>query len=261
MPSAVDTVSAMVDGAARSVESVAHVPIQVSNVASIPVESAFGSTGIMVNRSALASGVESGSLLTVVPAGGVATGEGIVDAVALAAALAAGAAQGIANAGGPLFQVAPPALVPSVTGLDLGGAQAISFELVAAAKKATVVLIVEATLGSLLGGSTPVEEFPVGGPSVASAQLPSLGRVGVVPANRKIETLSDVVTRVSVEIARGTVRVHDLVSMAQGTVFELDREAGDAVDVRVNGAMVARGDIVVVGKNVGVRITKITGEE
>jgi flagellar motor switch protein FliN/FliY len=49
--------------------------------------------------------------------------------------------------------------------------------------------------------------------------------------------------------------------MAQGTVFELDREAGDAVDVRVNGAMVARGDIVVVGKNVGVRITKITGEE
>jgi len=45
--------------------------------------------------------------------------------------------------------------------------------------------------------------------------------------------------------------------MTRGSVFELDREAGDAVDVLVNGAMIARGDIVVVGKQLGVRITKV----
>jgi flagellar motor switch protein FliN/FliY len=119
----------------------------------------------------------------------------------------------------------------------------------------------EATLGPLLGGSVPVDEPSMGGPSVAPATLPSLDRAAVVPANRNIEILSDVVTRVSVEIACGTAEVGDLVSMTRGSVFELDREAGDAVDVLVNGAMVARGDIVVVGKQLGVRITKVCGAE
>lgn len=118
-----------------------------------------------------------------------------------------------------------------------------------------------ATLGSLTGGSVPVDEPPVGGPSVAPAQLPDLNRAAVVPTNRKVETVADVATRVSVEIARGTTQVGDLVNMARGSVFELDREAGDAVDVLVNGAMIARGDIVVVGKQLGVRITKICGPD
>ncbi|MGA9595242.1 MAG: FliM/FliN family flagellar motor switch protein [Acidimicrobiia bacterium] len=101
----------------------------------------------------------------------------------------------------------------------------------------------------------------MGGPSVAPANLPNLDRAGVVPARHDIEILSDVPTRVSVEIARGTAQVEKLVSMTRGSVFELDREAGDAVDVLVNGAMIARGDIVVVGKQLGVRITKVCETE
>jgi len=83
----------------------------------------------------------------------------------------------------------------------------------------------------------------------------------VVPANHQIETIAEVSTRLSVEIARGTAAVGDLVNMTRGSVFELDREAGDAVDVLVNGAMIARGDIVVIGKQLGVRITKISGSD
>jgi flagellar motor switch protein FliN/FliY len=86
-----------------------------------------------------------------------------------------------------------------------------------------------------------------------------MNRVTVVPTDRGIETIADVATRVSVEIARGTAQVGDLVKMARGSVFELDREAGDAVDVLVNGAMIARGDIVVIGKQLGVRITRVCG--
>lgn len=119
----------------------------------------------------------------------------------------------------------------------------------------------EATLGSLLGGSVPVDEPPMGGPSVAPANLPDLTRANVVPASRRIETIADVATRVSVEIARGSAQVGDLVNMARGSVFELDREAGDAVDVLVNGEMIARGDIVVIGKQLGVRITKVCGAD
>jgi flagellar motor switch protein FliN len=114
-----------------------------------------------------------------------------------------------------------------------------------------------ATAGSSLEGSIPVDEPSKGGPSVAPADLPNLDRAAVVPAYHDIEVLSNVATRLSVEIARGTAQVEKLVGMTRGSVFELDREAGDAVDVLVNGAMIARGDIVVVGKQLGVRITKV----
>jgi flagellar motor switch protein FliN/FliY len=47
--------------------------------------------------------------------------------------------------------------------------------------------------------------------------------------------------------------------MTRGSVFELDREAGDPVDILVNGATIARGDIVVVGNQLGVRLTEVCG--
>lgn len=253
----VDVLSVMVESAAHAVEAVVGGPIQIESAQMIPADQAVAGVGTMMNRSQLTADGSTGSLITVVPAGGLVTAAGIVDARTLAGALADGVAAGIAAAGGPVCQQSAPTLVASAAGLNLTGMQAVAFDLLAGARTVSVVLIVEATLGSLLGGSIPVDEPAMGGPSVAPAQLPSLDRVGIVPANRPIETLKDVVARVSVEIARGTVHVRDLVTMGPGTVFELDREAGDAVDVRVNGAMVARGDIVVIGKQLGVRITRI----
>jgi flagellar motor switch protein FliN/FliY len=253
----VDVLSLILQAAAHAVETVAGGPIQIETAQMVPADRAVAAAGTMMNRSHLTAGGASGSLITVVPAGGLVTDAGIVDAGTLAGALADGVAAGIAAGGGPACRLSAPTLVASTVGLDLTGMEAVAFDLLAGARTASVVLIVEATLGSLLGGSIPVDEPAMGGPSVAPAQLPSLDRVGIVPANRPIETLKDVVTRFSVEIARGTVHVRDLVSMGPGSVFELDREAGDAVDVRVNGAIVARGDIVVIGKQLGVRITKI----
>jgi flagellar motor switch protein FliN/FliY len=249
----------MVEATVPAVAAVAGIPVQAGPPVTVSPAQAIATSGSMMNRSQFTSGAGSGSLLTIVPAGGLITASGAVDAVTLAGALAAGAADGIVAGGGPLFQVSPPSLVASSAGLDVSGAEAVVFDLLAGGRKVPVILIVEATLGSLVGGSLPVEEPAVREPRVAAAQLPSLDRAGVVPADRSIETLSDVVTRFSVEIARGTVHVRDLVSMRPGSVFELDREAGDAVDVLVNGTMVARGDIVVVGKQLGVRITKIYG--
>ncbi len=253
--------AAMAEATADAVTAVAGVPVQAGDPVAVSPEQAIAASGSMMNRSQFATGAGSGSLLTVVPAGGLVTASGVVDAVTLAGTLANAVADGIVAAGGPLFQISPPSLVASSAGLDVTGAEAILIDLTAGATKVPIILIVEATLGSLVGGSLPVEEPAVGGPSVAPAQRPNLDRATVVPGNRSIETLSDVVTRLSVEIARGTVHVRDLVTMGPGSIFELDREAGDAVDVRVNGAMVARGDIVVVGKQLGVRITKIYGGE
>ncbi len=256
-PQSVDVLSVMVESATRAVAEAAGTAIHVGQVVAIPATEAIGAAGMMINRSQLTAGSNAGSLLTIVPASGLVSADAALDAMKLTDALVTGAVAGIASAGGPLFQAPSPQLISSAAGLDVTGAEAFAFDLVAGTRSITVLWVVEATLGALLGGSIPVDE-PVGeGPSVAPAALPDLGRVGTVGADRDLNVLSDVVTRLSVEIAKGTVQVRDLVSMAPGSIFELDREAGEAVDILVNGSMIARGDIVVVGKQLGVRITQV----
>ncbi len=211
-----DILSVMVEATVPAVAAVAGIPVQAGPPVTVSPAQAIATSGSMMNRSQLTAGAGSGSLITIVPAGGLVTARGAVDARTLAGALADGAAAGIAAAGGPVCQQSAPTLVASAAGLNLTGMQAVAFDLLAGARTVSVVLIVEATLGSLLGGSIPVDEPAMGEPSVAPAQLPSLDRVGIVPANRPIETLKDVVTRFSVEIARGTVHVRDLVTMGPG---------------------------------------------
>ncbi len=253
----VDLVSAMVQSAAQSLGEAVGTQIHVGQVVAVPAAEAIGAPGMMINRSQLSAGSDIGSLLTIVPAAGLVSAEIVLDAVKLTDALVAGAITGIATAGGPLLQALSPQLVGSPSGIDVGGAEAFAFDLVAGTKSITVLWVVEATLGALLGGSIPVDEPAAEGPSVASATLPDLGRAGTVAGSRDLRVLSDVATRLSVEIARGTAKVEDLVSMGPGSVFELDREAGDAVDILINGSIIAKGDIVVVGSQLGVRISQV----
>ncbi|MGQ9552823.1 MAG: flagellar motor switch protein FliN [Anaerolineae bacterium] len=76
-----------------------------------------------------------------------------------------------------------------------------------------------------------------------------------IPTN--IDLLMDVSLRVSVELGRATLSVRDTLNMVPGHVVELDKLAGDPVDVLVNGRLIARGEVVVVDDQFGVRITEI----
>ncbi len=257
MMATVDILPAMVESAVRAVSENAGTDVHVGQVVGVPVADALGAPGMMVNRTDLLGGAQPASLLTIVPASGLVVSDGSLDAIRLTDALVTGALAGIASAGGPLFQASPPQLISSPATVDTQGAEAFAFDLVAGSRSLTVLWVVEATLGSLLGGSIPVDEPAAEGPSVAPATLPDLGRSGTVPSQHELDVLSDVETRVSVEVARGTVMVRDLTTMRPGSVFALDRTAGDVVDILVNGAMIARGDIVVVGRQLGVRITEV----
>ena len=62
---------------------------------------------------------------------------------------------------------------------------------------------------------------------------------------------------VSVEIGRTKMSVKNVLDIRQGSIVELDRQAGDPVDVIVNGQLIARGDVVIVDDNFGVRIIEI----
>ena len=71
--------------------------------------------------------------------------------------------------------------------------------------------------------------------------------------------LMGVSLNVSVEIGRTKRKIKDIVDFGQGTVIELNKQAGAPVDIVVNGQLLARGDVVVIDDNFGVRITEIVG--
>jgi len=73
--------------------------------------------------------------------------------------------------------------------------------------------------------------------------------------------VEDLDVTVSVEIGRTTVTLDQALEMGQQSLMELDRNAGDPVDVRLNGKLVARGEVVTVDQNFGVRLTEIVAEE
>lgn len=107
--------------------------------------------------------------------------------------------------------------------------------------------------------------------SAASASLPKDGhspvqRARFAPLAEELEDtggpsnislLLDVNLRVSVELGRARLPVREVLNLAPGHVVELDKLAGDPVDILANGRLIAKGEVVVVDDQFGVRITEI----
>lgn len=72
-----------------------------------------------------------------------------------------------------------------------------------------------------------------------------------------LQLLMDVPLQISVEIGSTKKKIKDILEFSQGTIIELERQAGAPVDVMVNGNLIARGDVVVIDDNFAVRITEI----
>jgi len=79
--------------------------------------------------------------------------------------------------------------------------------------------------------------------------------------DRRIDMLLDVPLQVSVELGRTSAQVRDILALGTGSVLELDKQAGDPVDLLVNGKLMARGEVVVVDENFAVRITEVISLE
>jgi flagellar motor switch protein FliN/FliY len=98
-----------------------------------------------------------------------------------------------------------------------------------------------------------------GGSSQTPADPEATAAADLGPASGNLDLILDVELTVTVELGRTRKRIQEVISLAPGSVLELDRLAGEAVDVLVNGKAVARGEVVVIGENFGVRITEIIG--
>jgi flagellar motor switch protein FliN len=78
---------------------------------------------------------------------------------------------------------------------------------------------------------------------------------------RRLDMLLDVPLEVNVELGRTRMTIHDLLQLGPGSVIELDKVAGEALDILVNGRLVARGEAVVVNDKFGIRITDIVSPQ
>ncbi len=118
-------------------------------------------------------------------------------------------------------------------------------------------IVVGATPGMRTPDGAPVAPAGDADPGVAPAAFPDLTIAPPVGAGMDLQVLSDVSMDVTVELGRTVLQVRQLLNLTEGTVVELDRDAGAAVDVLVNGTLIARGDVVVIDDDLGVRITEI----
>lgn len=87
--------------------------------------------------------------------------------------------------------------------------------------------------------------------------LPDLGGGTAPGPSRDLRLLADVQVELSVELGHVSLPLRDLLSLAPGAVLELDRPADAPVDVLVNGCLVARGEVVVIDGQFGVRVTSV----
>ena len=94
-------------------------------------------------------------------------------------------------------------------------------------------------------------------PVVQSAQLAQLTGSLAAGAGNNLELLMDVPLQVTVELGRTQKMVKEVLSLGPGSVLELDKLAGEPVDILVNEKPIAKGEVVVIDENFGIRVTEI----
>lgn len=112
----------------------------------------------------------------------------------------------------------------------------------------------------------PPPAVPVAAPPVEThmppvtarpAQFSQLSRPGNAPSGTNLDLLLGVTLRVAVELGRTRMTIEDILKLGPGSVVELDKLAGEPVDVLVNDRLIARGEVVVIDDRFGVRITDV----
>ena len=100
--------------------------------------------------------------------------------------------------------------------------------------------------GKATGGS--VEKFETSALSESS---------NFIPGDVNLDVVLDIPVTIAMEIGRTKISIRNLLQLNQGSVVELDRLAGEPMDVLVNGTLVAHGEVVVVNEKFGIRLTDV----
>ena len=93
------------------------------------------------------------------------------------------------------------------------------------------------------------------------APQPLQADAGLTVDPKRVTMLSDVKLRVKIELGRTRMLVEDVLKLGEGSVVELDKLAGDPVDVIVNGRLVARGEVLILNDNFCVRVSEVLSHD
>ncbi len=85
-------------------------------------------------------------------------------------------------------------------------------------------------------------------------ELQDEGRPNLSP---ELEVILDIPVNISMEVGNTEITIRNLLQLNQGSVIELDRLAGEPLDVRVNGTLIAHGEVVIVNDKFGIRLTDV----
>lgn len=189
---------------------------------------------------------------------------GMSVATAIASALGAsprptaGAAMGMMGMGAPAAGAVPP---------GMGGAMAGP---VGAGGMAMAPGMAQGGYGMMPGqamfGPMPAQQpmpamgaygTPLQTPSVQPVQFPSLAPQMSPTEQGNIGLIMDVYMELTVELGRTKKLIKEILGMGEGTIIELDKLAGEPVDILVNHKLIAKGEVVVIDENFGVRVTEI----
>ena len=99
-------------------------------------------------------------------------------------------------------------------------------------------------------------------PSTRANVFPELKpEAGAPAAGGGLDMIMDIPVQLTVELGRTKIPIRSLLHLAQGSVVELDRLAGEPLDVLVNGCLIAQGEVVVVNDKFGIRLTDVIGPD
>jgi len=105
----------------------------------------------------------------------------------------------------------------------------------------------EQATATLDAKAVPLEELSEDAPVSADEKL-------------KLDTILDIPVTISMEVGRSRLSIRNLLQLNQGSVVELDRIAGESLDVLVNGTLIAHGEVVVVNDKFGIRLTDVISQ-
>jgi flagellar motor switch protein FliN/FliY len=140
--------------------------------------------------------------------------------------------------------------------------------------RSAVADVAPAAVASAMGGGLP----PLGGlgldaaamagsysqqdpVSVKAAQFAPLTRQAGGEGLSGLDLIMDVTLKVTVELGRTRMQIREVLDLGKGSVVELDKLAGEPVDMLVNGKLIAKGEVVVIDENFGIRLTEIVSPQ
>ncbi len=105
--------------------------------------------------------------------------------------------------------------------------------------------------------TTPRDSQTSGGTSPQLASFPPVQSSEIGGSSKNIDFILDIPMNVAVYVGSTKMAIRDLLQLAQGSVIELDKLAGEPMEVMVNNKLVARGEVVVVNEKFGIRLTDV----